>query len=1308
MVENPQSRIRLELELSPDQSGLLAGLEAWLALGLISEEQVRDLCQSRLVCALPPVPVVQASGPESESDFAGLGADWPADDEVTAPSAEPSSEPLRGFLPPEAQPQGRPNRGRERGERPAPRVRHSQPVNIWLQQLMGELSVVWLLGLGVFLVVLSSAVLAATQWGQFNTVGQYLILLAYTAVFWAIGLWSTTHARLQLTSKTLQIMSLLLVPLNGWAIDALRVGRTGGGLLVSVIALLLLSLMALQVLRRLSAPLVQGVCFLGLAYLHLGWSLPWVPLLAAYVGATGSALATLSDPRVAVSDRRSVRLPLLLVIFALGLLLLRSLTVFPSDQWGQLGLAFGLYGASLVWLGLRHWGAPPAPDVAGAEGANSSPSQPRLPLAQWSLWGGRALLWWGWLLALAQWPAQALGVSILGLGLRLLQLRQGGRRWDLVAAFAIALHIPFLVWELVPLALQTRLVMPLTNLTGTAENPDLLLGITLFPYVVLMVGVADTFYRSSRRPLGAASEGIAVGLGGALTLLSSFDSTVLVLNLIASSMTALTATLRRQPLQPWRVYATNALALLTVAVIVADRWPALSPSRWTAVVFSLMAAELLLSRGRRNLWQESAWTLGRLLAGLAYLLLLERLIEVNFQTRLSLLGLSIPLVLLLVRGYSGSVLALGLTAPLTLGLPLTRLVGLGTATILAGVNSRFRQELGVAMLTLGFALGWVVSLLHDGVPGLLPDNTYWYLVGAVVTLVLWLAWRRLSAVELEPVPESWQGLYGIACDRWGFILSGVVLLGLTVESGLLYSDLRPAYLTYALALLGLIGALFCRFWRQPQPLAVYSLGWATVLLLAEGLRWQDGTRLTLAIAVLALGGLTLALGYGLRSRLPALLPALHHLGLAYALLSLGLRTGYFTAWSGWLTLAASLIALEVGRQRRPWLRWLGLVGISLGWYELVVYRLSQASGGYAADGLVMLAGVALLLMGIYRLSAGRVEQHLRLPQRELRVAAHAHWVVGSVLMLLSAASALISGGPGLPWLALAIGLGFVLYALWQGRFPAAADIQPLWIYLGLVELVGWIAYLRLAFYRLVFLDPWWGVVACGLAVAFYWLPWHRWGWPQRPWRVTAVILPLATLIITGGLNHVPSLWITAGFYGWLAWSSRRVRLSYLSVGLGIWAIWYWLWERSISDGLAQVGPCGLALLYAAQVDPALQSDEHREARHWFRVMGLGIILVVALFSERWTGLPVGVGSLGAIALGLLLRTRAFLYIGTVIFGLNAINQLVLLNATYPFIKWVIGIVVGVALIWIAADFERRRDQWLILTQGWVQELDRWS
>ena len=41
-----------------------------------------------------------------------------------------------------------------------------RPVSLWLDRLMSELSVIWLLGLGVFLVVLSSAVLAANPVGQ--------------------------------------------------------------------------------------------------------------------------------------------------------------------------------------------------------------------------------------------------------------------------------------------------------------------------------------------------------------------------------------------------------------------------------------------------------------------------------------------------------------------------------------------------------------------------------------------------------------------------------------------------------------------------------------------------------------------------------------------------------------------------------------------------------------------------------------------------------------------------------------------------------------------------------------------------------------------------------------------------------------------------------------------------------------------------------------------------------------------------------------------------------------------------------------
>jgi hypothetical protein len=206
----------------------------------------------------------------------------------------------------------------------------------------------------------------------------------------------------------------------------------------------------------------------------------------------------------------------------------------------------------------------------------------------------------------------------------------------------------------------------------------------------------------------------------------------------------------------------------------------------------------------------------------------------------------------------------------------------------------------------------------------------------------------------------------------------------------------------------------------------------------------------------------------------------------------------------------------------------------------------------------------------------------------------------------------------------------------------------------------------------------------------------------------AVGVPLAIALFTGGFDHIPTLWVLAGFYGWLAWHSGKIRVSYLSVFCAVSAIWVWLENRSIDDSLAWVLPLGLALLYIAQVDPALKTAEGKENRHWLRMIAIAIILLTALGAKRWTGLPVGAMALGAIAVGLALRIRAPLYVGTVVFVLNALNQLVVLNAAFPFIKWVVGIVAGIALIWIAADVERRRDQWLQLTQLWGQDnLDSW-
>ncbi|PSN81540.1 hypothetical protein C8B47_00830 [filamentous cyanobacterium CCP4] len=1317
MADDRDSTIRLQLDLLPDQPGLLAGLDTWLQLGLISEAQVRAIAQTQLSCELPPGldPVVapeptlaDAINPFEESaEAAAVTGQVPITDFVPAAPA-PRRQKSR---------QSRPTSRPERSVKPAPPPpRPPSSTQLWLNRLMSELSVVWLLGLGVFLVVLSSAVLAATQWERFGAVGQYLVLLAYTLVFWAVGLWCRRRSDLQLTAKTLQMITLLLVPLNFWALDGLGVWR-GSGVVVGAIAAILLTLAALQVLRQQDSTPLEQVKALGLAYLHTGWALGSVPILAVYAGTLGSAAATVYDQR-----RRGVspglRWPTIAITAALGLLLARGLTTLPSDQFGQFGLAFGLYGATWVWLGQRRSRLKPQPAANLAESA-SPKSAPATPIDRTSRWGiaiGRGLLWWGWLIAIANWLFQAFGVSLLGLALRFQALRKLGKRRDLLVAYAIAVQLSFVGWDLLPAPLRQSIVMPLVSWSNIGGNSWALLGISLFPYVVGMVALGDWYRRQSKPKLGHLSDGIALGSNALLTAISLASGPVLVVNLVASTVTALVVTLRR-PLARWRIVITYGLALVSILVAIGNQWPTLPLDRWLVVIVALATAALLLSRALPGPWGSSAWLYGVGLSAMTYALLWGYSIDDGFGFELSWVGLVIPVVLALIGRHPASVLTTGIALPFTLGLPWTRLAGLGTATVLTGVNSAFYRRPGVAFLTVGFGLGWVYSSLADWVPSFPRSLAAWGLVTVGLMAVLWGFWRS----RFMPIPDSsppvqtdaaappaLSALYRVACDRWGHILALSVLILSTLAIALRYSDPgEPRPLIVAVIATFLL-ALGLRYWGNLRPLAIALAGWGAELMVAGIWVERYPTLVSLAVPTLGLGAIALLLAATVGRSRPILAAPLHTLVLAYAGLALALRAYTATAWTGWLVVVAALLVLEVGRRTQtPLARWLALGLLSVGWYELVIYQMLLGSEGEAADALLILAGVAALIMAVYRPLAGQLDRTLNLPQVELIWAAHLHWLIGSLLML-GGGIGMSFGQATLGWLGLAIAAVLFLYALSQGRLGDADAVQHAWVYAGLVELIGWFALGRSLFPALSFLDNWWGVVACAVAVPVYWVPWPTWSWPQRPWRVMAVGVPLAIAPVTDGFGHIPTLWVLTGFYGWLAWHSGKIRISYLSVFCAAWAIWVWLDTRAIDDSVAWVLPLGLALLYIAQVDPGLTLAERKEQRHWLRAIALAIILLTALLTERWAGLPVGALALGAIAAGLLLRMRAPLYVGTGVFALNALNQLLLLNAAFPFIKWVVGIVVGIALIWAAADVERRRDQWLQLTQNWGQDLDGWQ
>ncbi len=166
MVPPPAPRsFTLRLTLPSDHPQLLTGLEQWQRLGLISPTWLANFCETVLTCplpepelVLPPFPSLPIPSEPGTSPAVSSGLD-------TVPLAAPP--------------------------RPHP----------W-QGIWEELGVVWLLAVGVFLVVVSSGVLAIAQWQVASPGGQYSILWLYTLVFWQLGRWSARQPRLRLTKNT--------------------------------------------------------------------------------------------------------------------------------------------------------------------------------------------------------------------------------------------------------------------------------------------------------------------------------------------------------------------------------------------------------------------------------------------------------------------------------------------------------------------------------------------------------------------------------------------------------------------------------------------------------------------------------------------------------------------------------------------------------------------------------------------------------------------------------------------------------------------------------------------------------------------------------------------------------------------------------------------------------------------------------------------------------------------------------------------------------------------------------------------------
>lgn len=831
---------------------------------------------------------------------------------------------------------------------------------------------------------------------------------------------------------------------------------------------------------------------------------------------------------------------------------------------------------------------------------------------------------------------------------------------------------------------------------------------------------------------------LALVIGVILTLISLVNPTLRMVNLVLSTITlAVVTQTRNRSQQSGLVYLTHATGLAALISVIRWGWPDLGLQTWCGLLVLILLLEWVGSLGgamtRRwltaatappssaeTLWQRSGWHFGLVLAVPSFYGLFFSQFDPNSDLGGGLLWFLVPLGLTLVGRYTNvpgrrnftlwlSLMSLVVAQSLTLWVPGERLLGVGVATLVMLVNTRCLQRIAAAVVTVGFGLSVLLLFLLEAPPRLpVLKFTDWLLTGAITVTGLWLlhTWLRRRS-PTQPLAR----LYVPAVDGWAIALWGLTWVGLLLHTALAYTHQLPAANT-CLVSSGLLGvAVLLRSWRQPTLWSLVAANAAFELVMAAAIVRSEGSILDLAISNMGLALLLWLGGEVWLTRQPSrdIQSGLRLLPLFYALLAMGLRWEQFTPWTGLMTLGAAVVGLGVASRPSPWrgLQYCSLLGITLAWYELVIYRLLKASGGALADGLIVLAGVAALITLVYWLLATQRLPWLRLNSGMLAISAHWHWGLGSGLLGTAILSSLIQR-PDLKGLGMGISVLLSGYALGQGRGQIAESGLKTWVYLGLVEGLVTALYARLLWQQLWIFDPWIAAIACGVGALLLKLPWQAWGWPQQPWRRAGLGLPFVIVIMTSGSIHSISLLVVAAYYTWVARRLNNRRLTYLSVLLIDWSCWRWFRDLRLHDPLWYVIPLGLSLLYIAEVDPGLQAPESKGKRHLLRLFGIGLIEVIGLFTQTGFGLiPWGL-SLVAIVAGLALRVRAYLYVGTAIFMLHTLYQLVLLIFKLAFLKWVIGILVGIAFIWVAGSFETRRDQVAGLVKTWLHDWDQWS
>ncbi|MEM9806058.1 MAG: hypothetical protein AAF959_12320 [Cyanobacteria bacterium P01_D01_bin.56] len=1282
-------KIPVDLETEAAKTHLLGELERWVGLGLLTEGQVVSI--GRKLSSPLPIPYGPKAAEPKNAEIA---------QSLEQPAATPQKPIFSGFK------------------------------SRLVQSFVDELSVLWLLFLGVFLVLVSSGVLAASQWQSFSALGQYSILLLYTLAFGGASYWAAGREQLQTTAQMLKAATLLLIPLNMWMMDTL--GGINAAVVLAVVAALGLSGLTLV----LAPQRRTGLNLVALGWLHWGWGIAVWPLAASYIGTVGSATNLFISRSDDIGQGAQRKTGGILVAIALLILLIRSLWIAQLPVY-QLGLASGICGWMLCRLGYPLW--------------------PRL---------GAGLMLLGWLVSVDQQPVQAMGVSGLAIWLLVARLHQqpkeGQQSSGLTQLWLIGFQACGLVWLVLPIGLRQGLLMFMSQFSAQPVSAINFAGIWLYGYVALMLWVARRFRQKDKATWADLTEKLTVGIGVLLVLLAlpQLQSFIFTFSLLGLTATLGALSRLRQPATRL-VYATHGAALATVMsglyVMSGQGW---TQPQWSAALIGLALVEWAVSVAteRYPLWRRSAWYFGLVLSAIAYGFLLP---NVGW---LKLIWLVIP----------GTLTAMVHRQPFPTERPkqatflavLTLLgqgflvdswfmatVTLGIGAILMGLHSlRWPTQRGLPILSVGATVG----AIHAAALWLWLPKLTWANVGHLYLLMATVA-ATLTIVAQVLTRQSRHLLcsYGRASRGWSRLLALALGIFLTVMMVFLYYlrfDSQPLSMgdrllvRYGLAALTLILARIAADRRQINWWAVaYGVGLLITMVLSL---WHQDVVNAVLMTLIARAMVGLALVSQLLGTISAkrhsYKTSWHYIPMAYGLFGVVLAHFDFTGTTGFYSGLVGIVALSIGR-RQQHLRPLGYVGLalfSLGLYELVVYRMLQSSGGAAGDGLTLLALVGSAIALLYLVCQRWLQRWSQLAPLDLETAGSLHWLLGVILATLAMVAGQSRTGVWL-WLGVTSLLG--LHAFLKGNlhwFPAygrqlsrsgssKSETPPLrmpltsnhprysqWTWSGLMIATVALPYgLGQLVPNLNWLQAWGALGGGAIGFVIHQLPWQRWGWPVRPWRRMALSWPILGILFGLPVVKTQSLLLAGAFYGAMAKRLNTVRLSYLSMVLFNWSLGRYLLDQGWFNPLWFATLVSVSALYVLEVDPRWQPVPLRKERHYLRSVATFLIGITAIYQVEVTAsqtmLLVFLGvsllvSLGFIALGLANQVRAYLYMGTLTFTLQILRTIMMFISTDGSMLWAVGIVLGIALIWVAATFEARRTQVRDLFGQWSTMLQHWD